>query len=87
MAEFVMKERIKDFFVAAFGIEFDGNVNLSTDLKLAKIIDSFNYIEIVLFLREELGVEATPDDLADGRLDSVEAIAAMVEDKRVAAPA
>ncbi len=73
-----MQTRIHNFLAETFAIDFSQEVNDQTNLKLAKVIDSFSYIEIVLFLRTELGVDVTPDDLAEGRLDSVEAITALV---------
>lgn len=70
--------QIREFLTREFMIEFSDGLDDTTDLRAARLIDSFSYVELVLFLRSNFSIEVSRDDLFGGRLNSVSSIAAIV---------
>ncbi|ALB45652.1 hypothetical protein [Clostridium beijerinckii] len=56
-------ERVKSFLEERFLIEFGGDINDDTDLFKAGVIESKGYMNIIKFIKSDLGIEMTDDDI------------------------
>lgn len=46
------------------------------------LIDSVNTLKLVLYLEQQFTIEIDSVDIVDGKLDTLQSIAALIEDKR-----
>ncbi len=71
---------IKDFVAETFLVDFgiEGGVEPDTDLFEAKYIDSFGFVELVVFLEQRYAVKLSEDDLADPRMATLAGIQALI---------
>jgi acyl carrier protein len=51
------------------------------------IIDSVGTLRLVLFIEQSFGIQVEPQDIAAGKLDSIDSMAALVQAKRADAAA
>jgi acyl carrier protein len=78
-----MEERIREFLAANFFLGDDpSQLNGSTSLIEAGVIDSTGVLELVGFLEEEFEIRIADEDLVPENLDSVDNIIRFVEGKR-----
>jgi acyl carrier protein len=67
-------------FIVAEDVFADGDSLLEKD-----VMDSTGVLELVAYLEQEFGVQMADDEIEPANLDSVDAIAAFLERKRLAA--
>jgi acyl carrier protein len=78
-----MEQRIREFLAANFFLGDDpSQLNGSTSLIEAGVIDSTGVLELVGFLEEEFEIRIADEDLVPENLDSVDNIIRFVEGKR-----
>jgi acyl carrier protein len=78
-----MEQKIREFLAANFFLGDDpSQLNGSTSLIEAGIIDSTGVLELVGFLEEEFEVRIDDEDLVPENLDSIDNIVRFVERKR-----
>jgi acyl carrier protein len=79
------REIIREFVVREF---FAGREPplLRSDVKLVSsgIVDSVGTMRLVLFLEERFGILIQPEDISTGSLDTLDAMAALVERRQAA---
>ncbi len=76
-----IRQRIHDYIVS--NILFDnGDVEDNASLMGEGILDSTGVLEMVLFVEESFGVTVPEDEVVPEHFDSVNALAAFVEDKQ-----
>lgn len=77
-----MEEQIRSFLEDTFLFEFGDDVADDTDLFKAGIIDSFGYVQLVNFLKNEFHVAFTDEEILTNILVSFERIMAFVRAKQ-----
>ena len=83
-----MEQKIREFLAANFFLGDDpSQLDGSTSLIEAGIIDSTGVLELVGFLEEEFEIRIDDEELVPENLDSIDNIVRFVERKRTAAPA
>lgn len=78
-----IKSAVKDFVIEKFlnGAGAD-ELDDSTELVSGGIVDSVGVIKLMTFLEESFDIELEPDDMELDVIDSLEAIATLVAEKR-----
>ena len=77
------KQGIKDFILAEFlPGEDPALLEDSTPLVTGGILDSIATLKLVAFLEEEFGIELAPHETDAEYLDTIDAIASLVESKK-----
>jgi len=77
-----MEQKIREFLAANFFLGDDpSQLDGSTSLIEAGIIDSTGVLELVGFLEEEFGIRIEDEDLVPENLDSIDNILRFVERK------
>ena len=76
-----MENKIRSFLQHTFLVDFDDDVDETTDLFDSQVIDSFGFIELVTFLEQEFKLSVSEEDLLSNRLNSLSAITVYVKDK------
>jgi hypothetical protein len=79
-----VQRRIRAFMERDLLVEFDGTVTPQTDLFSAGVIESRDYLSIIRFLRDDLGIPVTDEDLFSNVLVSLDGIDAFVRGKLAA---
>ncbi|MEU0845815.1 acyl carrier protein [Streptomyces sp. NPDC005962] len=74
-------ETIRQFIEEQFLVEFGGELTDETDLFKAGVIDSFGYIQMLAFLREEFSLQISDEDVLLDVFVSLAAIDSFVEKK------
>ncbi|MAT72652.1 MAG: acyl carrier protein [Planctomycetaceae bacterium] len=77
------KQRIRDFLAENFLFSAHG-FDLADDDSLLEngVVDSTGVLELIQFLEGDLGVPVADDDVVPGNFDSVDKIAAFIQQKR-----
>ena len=73
---------IKGFLEEAFLVEFVDGVGPETNLFRQGIIDSYGYVELVVFLEKTFKIKISDDDQTSGALASLAKMTALVNEKR-----
>ncbi len=68
------RNKLVQFIQDSFLIDYGSDFQDQTDLFREGLVDSFGYVELVKFLREELSLEITEADLVSDTLSSLENI-------------
>jgi acyl carrier protein len=63
-------------------IGFHGHVDAHADLLEERILDSFNIVELAMFVQEQFQVELETEDLVRANLNTLAHIAALIERRR-----
>jgi acyl carrier protein len=66
-------------------IGYDGALAVDMDLLQAQVLDSFNIVQLAMFVQQRFEVELEAEDLVRTNLSTLSAIAALVDRKRAAA--
>lgn len=66
-------------------IGYDGALAVDMDLLQAQVLDSFNIVQLAMFVQQRFEVELEAEDLVRANLSTLSAIAALVDRKRAAA--
>jgi acyl carrier protein len=76
-------DQVKDFVLSEF-LPGEKPEALAPDQRLISsgIIDSVGTLKLVLFLEETFGITIATEDITGGKLDTLAAIAALVESRR-----
>lgn len=77
-----MEEQIRAFLEDTFLFEFGDDVADDTDLFKAGIVDSFGYVQLVNFLKNEFHVAFTDEEILTNILVSFERIMTFVRAKQ-----
>ena len=64
---------------------YDGELRVEADLLEAKILDSFNIVELALFIQDRFQIELDPEDLVSANLSKLSSMLQLIRDKRAAA--
>jgi D-alanine--poly(phosphoribitol) ligase subunit 2 len=72
------KDRIRLFLEDQFLIDFGDELSADTDLFKAGVIDSFGYVRLMSFLREDFSLEVATEDMLMNVLVSLEAMTEFV---------
>jgi acyl carrier protein len=64
---------------------YDGDLRTDADLLEAKILDSFNIVELALFIQEHFGIELEPEELVSANLSRLSSMLRLINEKRAAA--
>ena len=64
---------------------YDGELRVDADLLEAKILDSFNIVELALFIQDRFQIELDPEDLVSANLSKLSSMLQLIRDKRAAA--
>lgn len=76
-------EKLMAFMTRQFLVEFDGvDVRPETDLFAAGYIDSFGFVEMISFIEAEYAVKFTDEDLLNRRMNSLEGLLRVIEEKQ-----
>ena len=65
---------------------YKGQLSVDADLLEAKILDSFNIVELALFIQDQFQIELDPEDLVSANLARLSSMLNLINEKR-AAPA
>lgn len=74
-------EKIKSFLEERFLVEFNDEITEDTDLFKAGVIESKGYMSIIKFIREDLSVEMTDEDLFTNVFASLSNIVDFIDKK------
>jgi acyl carrier protein len=78
-----IEEKIKAYLAAACLINFDeSGVDNNTDLFQTGLIDSYGFVELVVFLEREFAIKVTDDDLVSVPFNSVNELVTYVREKQ-----
>ena len=72
---------LREYIASSPVLRSPGQLTDSTPLAVYGILDSIAALELVLFLETRFGVEFSPKDLDRRRLETIERIAGLVQDK------
>ena len=79
----IMEAKIKAYLAAACLINFDEReVNNDTDLFQTGLIDSYGFVELVVFLEREFSIKVTDDDLVSAPFNSVNELVRYLGEKQ-----
>lgn len=67
-------------------IGYTGPLDPSMDLLEAQILDSFNVVQLAMFLQQRFQIELEGEDLVRSNLSTLAAIAALVDRRQAARP-
>lgn len=67
-------------------IGYTGPLDASMDLLEAQILDSFNVVQLAMFLQQRFRIELEGEDLVRSNLSTLAAIAALVDRRQTARP-
>ena len=77
-----MEEKIKAYLEESLLIEFDGDeLNRSTDLFKEGSMDSFGYIQLIAYLKQEFDLEISEDELTSNVLVNLAGICEFVSSR------
>ena len=78
-----IEEKIKAYLAAACLITFgEGGVDNDTDLFQTGLIDSYGFVELVVFLEREFAIKVTDDDLVSVPFNTVNELVGYVGEKQ-----
>jgi D-alanine--poly(phosphoribitol) ligase subunit 2 len=78
-----IEEKIKAYLAATCLINFDDNgVDNDTDLFQTGLIDSYGFVELIVFLEREFALKVTDDDLVSVPFNSVSELVGYVREKQ-----
>jgi acyl carrier protein len=78
-----IKDSVRTYIAREFlGGDDPGSLSDSTPLLSAGVLDSMATLKLVSFLEDTYGIEFTPSDIDPEHMESLEAIAALVDSKR-----
>ena len=77
-----VEEQIRSFLESTFLFEFGDDVADDTDLFKAGIMDSFGYVQLVNFLKNEFHIAFTDEEILTNIMVSFERIMAFVRGKQ-----
>jgi len=66
-------------------LDYDGPLDPEADLLEAHILDSFNIVQMAMFIQETFGVELDGEDLVRANLARLSSMVALIARKRAAA--
>ncbi len=72
----ILRDYIRDV------IGFDGEVDADTDLLERKVLDSFNVVEMALFIQSKFNVELEAEDLVRSNLARLSSMLDLIARKR-----
>ena len=75
-------EAILGFIKEDFG--YDGDVDPEVDLLEKSILNSFNVVELALFIQEHFGIELQADDVTRANFAKLASIVALIDRRQVA---
>lgn len=75
-----VRQQIREYIVANFLFD-TGDVEDDASLMGEGIVDSTGVLEVVVFLQERFGIAITEDEVVPESFDTINALAAFVEDK------
>ena len=75
-------EKIRYYISDHFLVDFDDEINDYTDLFKAGIIDSFGFIELVVFLEKNFNVKFKVEELVSNGLNSIKNMTAIIINKQ-----
>jgi acyl carrier protein len=64
---------------------YDGELRTDADLLEAKILDSFNIVELALFIQDRFQIELDPEDFVSANLARLSSMLRLIKEKRAAA--
>jgi len=64
---------------------YDGELRADADLLEAKILDSFNIVELALFIQDRFEIELHPEDFVSANLARLSSMLNLIKEKRAAA--
>ncbi|WP_405776066.1 acyl carrier protein [Streptomyces sp. NBC_00859] len=74
-------ERITRFVEDRFLVEFGADVTAQSDLFQEGVIDSFGYVQLVAFLKEEFSIDISDEEVLMNVLVTLDAMDAFVAQK------
>jgi acyl carrier protein len=77
-----LEQRIRTFMEEELLVTFDDTVTADTDLFKAGVVESRDYLRIIRFLQEDLGVAMTDEDLFMNVLVSLSGIVDFIRKKQ-----
>ena len=78
-----IEEKIKTYLAVTCLINFDDNkTGNDTDLFQTGLIDSYSFVELVVFLEREFAIKVTDDDLVAVPFNSVNELVSYVREKQ-----
>jgi acyl carrier protein len=84
----IIEEKIKAYLAATCLINFDGSeVDHDTDLFQTGLLDSYGFVELVVFLEREFFIKVTDDDLVSVSFNSVNELVRYIGEKQDVQPA
>lgn len=81
MASCEVELKIKTFLSDNLLVPFDGNIKNDTSLFKTGIVDSYGFVELVLFIEREFAISVQDTELVGGDFDSLVNIVALVKRK------
>ena len=66
-------------------IGYDGTLDADMDLLEAHVLDSFNIVQLAMFVQQRFDVELEAEDLVRANLSTLSNVSALIERKRAAA--
>lgn len=66
-------------------IGYDGTLDADMDLLEAHVLDSFNIVQLAMFVQQRFDVELEAEDLVRANLSTLSSISTLIERKRAAA--
>lgn len=76
-----VEEQIRRFLAELLLIDFDGDINDSSDLFQLGLLDSFSYIQLIKFAETTFRVVFTPEEMLLNMVASVDGMASLVRSK------
>lgn len=76
-------QELRDYIRAETG--YDEEIDLDTDLLEEKILDSFNIVELAMFVQNRFDIELDADDLVRANFGTLASVLSLIEQKRAAA--
>jgi acyl carrier protein len=76
-----VEEQIRRFVAAQLLVDFDGEINDSSDLFQLGLLDSFGYIQLIKFAETTFGVAFTTEEMLLNVVVSVDGMASLVRSK------
>jgi acyl carrier protein len=66
-------------------IGYEGTLDADMDLLQAQVLDSFNVVQLAMFVQERFGIELETEDLVRTNVSTLSSLAALVQRKRAGA--
>ena len=70
-------EVLRDYIRKELG--YEGNIDPEIDLLEAKILDSFNIVELAVFIQEQFQIELEPEDVVRANLSTLASMISLIK--------